>query len=193
MSDRAALLVRASGIFASLSSLNSRNSVRVALAAGAACAPQSTTQADSADPPAPKATPLPSAAFVSDPSDNISTSKQPAQDVPGAHVEDLKRSPLQAFGEQVSFGGALGFATGYTIRKVGKAVLFLVGAEVVFLQYMAVREWVVVDWRRMAHDLSPKLSRSTWEGLVDVLVYKMPFSAAFSSGLVAALRLSRNP
>lgn len=58
-----------------------------------------------------------------------------------SHLEDLNRSPLRSFGDQVSFGGALGISTGYTIHEVGKAVLFLVGTQVVFLQYMEVREF----------------------------------------------------
>lgn len=99
-------------------------------------------------------------------------------------------SMVKSLGEQVSMGGALGFAAGYSIRKVGNAVLFLVGTEVVILQYMAYREWLTMDWRRLGRDLAPKFSNSTWEGLLEILVYKMPFSAAFSGGLVAGLRLS---
>ena len=99
-------------------------------------------------------------------------------------------SMIKSLGEQMSFGGVLGFATGYSIRKVGKAILFLVGTEVVVLQYMAYREWLTMDWRRLARDMSPKFTRSTWEGLMDILVYRMPFSAAFSGGLLAGLRMS---
>lgn len=99
-------------------------------------------------------------------------------------------SVLRNIGEQVSFGGFLGFATGYSIRTVGRAILFLVGTEVVVLQYMAYRQWLVIDWRRLGRDLSPKFDRSTLEGLLEILVYKMPFNAAFSGGLVAGLRLS---
>lgn len=99
-------------------------------------------------------------------------------------------SVIKSLGEQMSFGGVLGFAAGYSIRKVGKAMLFLVGTEVVILQYMAYKEWLTMDWRRLARDLSPKLNRSTWEGLFDILVYRMPFSAAFSGGLLAGLRMS---
>lgn len=108
--------------------------------------------------------------------------------------EDVERaqakSALMSVGEQVSFGGMLGYATGFTIRKVGKAVLFLVGAEVVILQYMSYRHWVNVDWRRLSRDLSPKMSKSSWEAFVNVLLYRIPFSAAFSGGLIAALRTS---
>lgn len=104
--------------------------------------------------------------------------------------EKKHSSVVRSVGEQMSFGGVLGFAAGYSIRKVGKAVLFLVGTEVVILQYMAYRQWLTMDWRRLAHDVAPRFNRSTWDGLVEILIYKMPFSAAFSGGLVAGLRVS---
>ena len=105
-------------------------------------------------------------------------------------VQDEDKRVIQSIGEQMSFGGVLGFATGYSIRKVGKAVLFLIGTEVVILQYMAYRRWLTMDWNRLGQDLAPRFSKSAWEGLMEILVYKMPFSAAFSGGLVAGLRLS---
>lgn len=105
-------------------------------------------------------------------------------------TEEKSGSVVRSVGEQISIGGVLGFAAGYSIRKVGKAVLFLVGTEVCILQYMAYREWLTMDWRRLGRDLSPKFSKSAWQGIVEILVYKMPFSAAFSGGLAAGLRLS---
>ncbi|KAI0557138.1 FUN14 domain containing protein [Gracilaria domingensis] len=101
-----------------------------------------------------------------------------------------RKPVVQSLGEQLSFGAVLGFATGYSIRKVGTLVLFLVGTEVVVLQYMAYRQWLVIDWRRLGRNMSPKFDRSAWDGLTNVLLYKMQFSAAFSGGLVAGLRLS---
>lgn len=100
------------------------------------------------------------------------------------------KGALMSIGQQVSFGGMLGYATGFTIRKVGKAVLFLVGTEMVILQYMSYRHWVSVDWHRLSRDLQPRLSKSSWDSFVNVLLYRIPFSAAFSGGLIAALRTS---
>lgn len=100
------------------------------------------------------------------------------------------KGALMSIGQQLSFGGMLGYATGFTIRKVGKAVLFLVGAEMVILQYMSYRHWVSVDWHRLSRDLQPRVSKSSWDSFVNVLLYRIPFSAAFSGGLFAALRTS---
>lgn len=101
----------------------------------------------------------------------------------------LKRT----LGEQLSIGGVLGFATGYSIRKIGKALMFVVGTEVVILQYMAYREWLVMDWSKLARDVSPTFTRSALDKLMAILVYKMPFNVAFTGGLFAGLRLSAPP
>eukprot|EP00171_Calliarthron_tuberculosum_P009309 IDg9309t1 len=121
------------------------------------------------------------------------TSESPASTT-SPDVSDVKehaeRTVARTLGEQVSVGSILGFATGYSIRKIGKAVLFVVGTEVAILQYMAYRQWLVMDWRKLARDISPNFSRSKWDKVLDILLYKMPFNVAFSGGLVAGLRLS---
>lgn len=178
MGDRSTTILRAGALFGALmarSALRTQGSpVKIALAAGAAAGGSATVAADDGT--------------VAD-ADGAVASDPPLTTVDSG-VPEKAGSVVKSVGEQISFGGVLGFAAGYSIRKVGKAVLFLVGTEVVVLQYMAYREWLTMDWRRLGHDLAPKFSRSTWEGLVEILVYKMPFSAAFSGGLFAGLRLS---
>lgn len=102
----------------------------------------------------------------------------------------VSNTVARTLGEQVSIGGVLGFATGYSIRKIGKAVMFVVGTEVAILQYMAYRQWLVMDWRKLARDISPNFSKSAWDKVLDILLYKMPFNVAFTGGLFAGLRLS---
>ncbi|CAN8075505.1 unnamed protein product [Agarophyton chilense] len=122
---------------------------------------------------------------------NIDSTQQATKDPPNRlDVEHESKHIVQSLSEQLSFGAVLGFATGYSIRKIGKLVLFLAGTEVVILQYMAYRRWLEIDWRRIGRDLSPNFDRSAWDCLMNILLYKMPFSAAFSGGLAAGLRLS---
>lgn len=98
-------------------------------------------------------------------------------------------SYVRSAAEQASIGAVLGFATGFSIRKAAKAAMFLVGTEVVILQYMAYREWLIMDWKRIGRDLAPNFNRS-WNGFLNVLLYDLPFSAAFSGGLFAGLKIS---
>ena len=119
-----------------------------------------------------------------------SSSAAAASDGPGKVVE---QSLIRSVGEQLSFGGVLGFATGYTIRKVGKLLMLVVGTEVVILQYFAYREWLIMDWAKVASDMSPTISRGLFDKLLEILVYRMPFSVAFTGGLFAGLRFSAPP
>lgn len=173
----ASALVRASGMFASLTSRYTRG-VSIAIAAGAgtkaATKANGTVRMDGGG-----------GGVITD----IET-EEGRKEIKGEKYDT--GTAVRSIGEQLSFGGALGFAAGFTIRKVGKAVLFLIGAEVVVLQYMSYRRWVHVDWHRMSKDLSPKLSRSTWDSFLQILLYRLPFSAAFSGGLYASLRMSGN-
>ncbi|CAD6567493.1 MAG: hypothetical protein CYPHOPRED_001773 [Cyphobasidiales sp. Tagirdzhanova-0007] len=50
----------------------------------------------------------------------------------------------------LSFGAVAGISTGVFVKKGLKAVGFLLGGAFVFLQYMASRGLVNVDWRSMA-------------------------------------------
>lgn len=174
MGERTVTILRAGALFGALmqrSAVRTRGSpVKIALATGAAASGGSAALADSEE------------AVPSDPV--LATEDGTSSD------EERSGSVVKSVGEQISMGGVLGFAAGYSIRKVGKAMLFLVGTEVCILQYMAYREWLTMDWRRLGRDLAPKFSKSAWEGIVEILVYKMPFSAAFSGGLAAGLRLS---
>lgn len=167
MTERTSMLVRASMTLATVASRQSlQQPVRVTLAA----APAATAAAGSG---------------------TEDLKKSEATELEGKDkANDPSRSLLRSVGEQLSFGGTLGLATGYTIRTIGKAALFLVGAEVVVLQYMAHRGWVTVNWDRLGNAISPKFSRSTVDSILDILVYRMPFSAAFTGGLVAGFRLS---
>lgn len=100
--------------------------------------------------------------------------------------QDLSRPSTQ---EDVTFGFFLGCATGVSIRHIGRAILFCVGTEVIFLQLLARRRWVTIHWKRISRDMAPSFSRSAWEGLLDLLVYRMPFHAAFTGGFYLGLKL----
>lgn len=116
--------------------------------------------------------------------------EQPLAAAPDAATSEKRPSAARTVGEQLSVGGVLGLATGYSIRKIGKAVMFVAGTQVCILQYMAYRRWLVMDWRRLAQDVAPRLDKSAWSGALDILLYRMPFNVAFTGGLMAGLRLT---
>lgn len=93
---------------------------------------------------------------------------------------EVQKSFWGPIGEQMSFGCALGIATGFCLRKLGRMLMVVVGGEVLVLQYMAHRGWAHVGWDKMARDLSPSLDGSRFRDSIGLLAYKMPFAAAFT-------------
>lgn len=93
---------------------------------------------------------------------------------------EVKKSFWGPIGEQLSFGCALGIATGFCLRKLGRMLMVVVGGEVLVLQYMAHRGWAHVGWDKMARDLSPALDGSRFRDSIGLLAYKMPFAGAFT-------------
>lgn len=99
-------------------------------------------------------------------------------------------SVLRSVSEQLGVGGVLGVAAGYASRRLGRAALMAVGTEVIVLQYFATRGWVTVHWGRVGEDLRPVAGPGgIAAGLKEILLYKLPFTAAFSVGLAAGLRI----
>ncbi|GJD06031.1 hypothetical protein Gasu2_04720 [Galdieria sulphuraria] len=95
----------------------------------------------------------------------------------------LYKEFVQPVGQQLSVGTLLGLATGYSLRRIGRFALFLIGTEVLVLQLMAYKGWVTIHWNKLSRDIIPVLDKSAAESIMDILLYKMPFTAAFCAGL----------
>jgi uncharacterized membrane protein (Fun14 family) len=88
----------------------------------------------------------------------------------------------------VSLGSVLGFATGYACKRIGQLLLAAVGIQVVALQLMARRGWVVVNWRSIERDLAPHVERDGVDRVLEEFKFKLPFAGAFTAGMFAGVR-----
>ena len=98
---------------------------------------------------------------------------------------------LQPLLPDLSLGGVLGFCAGFAIKKVGRIVIFIVGAIFVVVQLLAYSGFVTVDWARVQLATEPWLKEGAREGsawLLDVLKANLPFGGAFVAGLMLGLR-----
>jgi uncharacterized membrane protein (Fun14 family) len=108
-----------------------------------------------------------------------------------ADTDELKSKLSDVLSGQLTLGSVLGFATGYSVRRVGQLVLIVIGIEVVALQLMAKRGWLVMDWSAIGHDLSPRhLGKDGFERFMNTVKFRVPFAGAFSTGVYAGLRWS---
>jgi len=100
----------------------------------------------------------------------------------------LSRGILESLPEQVSLGLVLGVATGYSAKRIGKALLFVIGAELIVLQYLAVKGWLEINWTKISHDLTPTINRNMFAKFLDVVTYRLPFTSSFTAGIYTGLK-----
>lgn len=95
-----------------------------------------------------------------------------------------------ATGSQVSVGSLLGFATGYAAKRIGQLLLVIAGVQVIAVQLMARRGWLVVDWDRVGKDLAPNVKSERVDWMLGLVKYRVPFAGAFTAGCYAGFQWS---
>lgn len=101
---------------------------------------------------------------------------------------DSRNNLANTLGGQLSVGSVLGFATGYSIKRIGQLILVVIGSEVIALQLMARRGWVVVNWGVISREFSPHVERQGVDRVLHTLRFRIPFAGAFTAGVYAGLR-----
>ncbi|CDF38219.1 unnamed protein product [Chondrus crispus] len=114
---------------------------------------------------------------------------RPLCDTSAAHLSHTLRATLQsATGSQLGMGSLLGFAIGYSAKRVGQLLLVIAGMQIVAVQLMARRQWLVVDWDRVAEDLAPRIKSDRVDWMLDVVKFRVPFAGALVAGCYAGFR-----
>lgn len=94
--------------------------------------------------------------------------------------------------EQIAFGAVAGFVAGYAVKKVGKFVALALGLLFIVIQLLAWTGFVSVNWIMVQESVDPLLRADslerTWQGLLALLTYNIPFAAAFVPGFILGLR-----
>ncbi len=94
--------------------------------------------------------------------------------------------------EQIGVGAVAGFVAGYAVKKVGKVVALVLGILFIAVQLLAWSGFVSVNWSVVQERVDPLLTgdslRGTWQGLLALLTYNVPFAAAFVPAFVIGLR-----
>jgi len=107
-------------------------------------------------------------------------------------VETPDLQTIAPYLQQISFGALAGFATGYALKKVGKAVAIVLGLLFVSLQLLAYYGVVDINWGVVQGHVDPLLEPEAlggmWQRLVELLTFNITFAASFVPGLVIGLR-----
>jgi len=108
----------------------------------------------------------------------------------GLDDEGLETLALPVF-KQVTFGGLMGFASGYALKKVGKMAAVGVGLTFMALQGLQYNGFIEVDWNRIWKEVVFYLDqdndgdfdeddiRILYRRLINVLEYNIPSAGGF--------------
>jgi len=104
--------------------------------------------------------------------------------------KDLMSDIVSPLVYQLGVGGVGGFLVGYTIKKVSKLIVVLIGLFIVLLLYLGTSEIITVNytelWNALVGLLGLAGQTATWfVSLVSVL----PFMGSFIAGLLLGLKL----
>jgi len=83
----------------------------------------------------------------------------------------------------MTLGGFLGFATGYAFKIFGKGLLLVFGVEALFLQYMAWKGFISIDWGLIANRSSESFGYHFWWRVLTFLTFNIPCSSTFIPSL----------
>ncbi|KAJ1623789.1 hypothetical protein T492DRAFT_599301 [Pavlovales sp. CCMP2436] len=98
--------------------------------------------------------------------------------------------------------GFLGFCAGIVLKRATTEAAYTVGVAFVFLQLLAYRGYIDIQWKRLREDLlylvdtdgDGEITRKDVlayiRTLLSVLVYKLPSTTGFTAGLVYGWRWS---
>ncbi|GGJ45547.1 FUN14 domain-containing protein [Deinococcus roseus] len=94
---------------------------------------------------------------------------------------------------QLSFGGVLGFAAGYFVKKVGKIALFVVGGLFIVLQILAAYGFIQIDWLSIQQKADPlfdeKNVKTATDSFMKLITANLPFTGAFVAGFAIGFKV----
>jgi uncharacterized membrane protein (Fun14 family) len=108
-----------------------------------------------------------------------------------------KAKPIIA---KISFGGVMGYCSGTALKKVGKALAFVIGCGFIGLQVAVSSGYIDVDWNKVRDDAVGKMdsdkdgkltaadAKEYWKKLRALLTNKIPGAGGFGLGFLYGVK-----
>jgi len=115
---------------------------------------------------------------------------------------DVFAETVLPFTSQALMGSTLGYASGYTLKLVGRVAAVGVGSGFIMLQGLSYLGYVDVDWRKVERDYTRRLDRdgdgevsssdlaAIGRDVGDVLAFNLPAGTGFTGGLLYGLNVA---
>ena len=79
-------------------------------------------------------------------------------------IDDKILEKARPIAANVTFGGLMGFCSGFALKKTGKAIAYLVGITFVALQIAVAYGYINVNWAKIEDDTMKKLDQVRKDG-----------------------------
>jgi len=141
----------------------------------------------------------------SEPADEPSTDIKGEEALENAKKEDdvVVNSIMAMLGPilgKISYGSCLGGCAGYALKKMTKAAAMAIGGVFLFLQVLAYKGYIFVDWQKVEKDVVSKLDQDgdgDFDGddvkilvanMWDFVKFQLPSASGFGLGFVAGFK-----
>ncbi|DBA04142.1 TPA: hypothetical protein N0F65_004250, partial [Lagenidium giganteum] len=116
-------------------------------------------------------------------------------------VNKLIEQVTSRFGE-ITFGGALGFCSGYAVKQVGKIAACSIGVIFLMAQVASSQGYIDINWKKVESDviravdpdgdgkLTQKDLKHFWNKFMNLVQYNLPSSSGFAGGFVIGVSCS---
>jgi uncharacterized membrane protein (Fun14 family) len=100
---------------------------------------------------------------------------------------------------EISFGGAVGFCSGYAVKQVGKVAACTIGVIFILSQVAANNGYIHINWRKVEKDvirsidpegdgrITKKDLKLWWIKFMKMVQYNLPSSSGFGVGFVLGI------
>mmetsp|Transcript_25181 Transcript_25181/g.62079 ORF Transcript_25181/g.62079 Transcript_25181/m.62079 type:complete len:125 (-) Transcript_25181:237-611(-) len=107
---------------------------------------------------------------------------------------------LKPIVSKISFGSVVGYCSGMALKKVGKAVAFVIGVGFIGVQSAVYSGYITVDWGKVSGDAMKPLdttgdgkvdiedAKEWWKRLKAMLTSELPGAGGFSLGFLTGVR-----
>ncbi|MEM2537577.1 MAG: FUN14 domain-containing protein [Candidatus Bathyarchaeia archaeon] len=91
---------------------------------------------------------------------------------------------------ELGLGGICGFIIGFSIKKLGKLILFLIGLFAAILVYLGLKGVLNVNYEALFKLVSDLLGAagSAFSWLIHTIIL-LPFAASFAAGFIVGFKL----
>ena len=110
--------------------------------------------------------------------------KRAKEEVESLLGDEEKRNALTRAAALLGFGGVTGFILGFTLKKMVKVVIVVIGLFLIAIQGLVYFDWATIHWEKIKAAVWPFFENHTLsEKVIGFMTAQFPYAGGMSAGL----------